>query len=119
MTPPNSRYSDPEARKEYMRDYMKTWGSTPERKRAKYSQYLKRTYGITVDRYEEMLTEQDGGCFLCGKTHPERRLHVDHCHDTGKVRGLLCSNCNSGLHTVEKMGIDSVAAYLARGDQRI
>tara|TARA_R110000803_G_scaffold27859_1_gene64844 strand:- start:1590 stop:2000 length:411 start_codon:yes stop_codon:yes gene_type:complete len=72
--------------------------------------HLKTRYGITPEQFEEMSI---GGCDLCGKVHASGGvLHVDHCHDTGRVRGVLCSACNSGLHTVEKMGIDAVAAYL-------
>jgi hypothetical protein len=55
-------------------------------------------YGIDVDDYKRMLEEQGGGCYLCGK-QPEgnRALDIDHDHETGKVRGLLCSNHNRGI----------------------
>lgn len=57
-----------------------------------------RMYGISVEDYERMLIEQDGGCYICGKK-PEnnRALDIDHDHVTGKVRGLLCSNHNRAL----------------------
>jgi hypothetical protein len=57
-----------------------------------------RMYGISVEDYERMLAEQDGGCHICGKK-PEgkRALDIDHDHTTGKVRGLLCSNHNRAL----------------------
>ena len=113
-----ANYKDPEARREYMREYMREWQNTPERKRAKRDQYLRRTYGITADRFDEILESQGFGCRLCGGVHASRHLHVDHCHETGKVRGVLCSNCNSGLHTVEKMGIEAVVEYLAGPDLR-
>lgn len=56
--------------------------------------HLKRRYGITAEDADRMLAEQDGLCDIC-----ERRpaVHVDHDHATGKVRGLLCFNCNAGL----------------------
>lgn len=60
---------------------------------------LFRKYGITKDQYNSMLAEQNGNCKIC-KTHYtkfKRDLHVDHCHQTGKVRGLLCVCCNTGL----------------------
>lgn len=72
---------------------------------------LKRQYGITLDQYNEMLEKQGGVCAMCGR--PEKsmikgkviNLAVDHCHETGRVRGLLCSNCNIGIgnlrHDVE------------------
>ena len=60
--------------------------------------HLLRKYGITLVEYEAMLTAQSGGCAICGRK-PEQQtryqnLHVDHCHDTGKVRGLLCDQHN-------------------------
>lgn len=59
--------------------------------------WLKK-YGITPAEYAEMLFLQDGTCKIC-KQPPkgDRRLCVDHDHDTGKVRGLLCNTCNAGL----------------------
>lgn len=59
---------------------------------------LKHKYGITVEQYDAMLARQKGKCGLCGKKpKPDKRLAVDHCHRTGKVRGLLCHCCNNGL----------------------
>lgn len=59
---------------------------------------LQATYGITLDEYNQMLEAQYGVCAVCLKPHhPERPLVVDHNHDTGEVRGLLCSECNTGL----------------------
>lgn len=55
-------------------------------------------YGLTVERYDAMLAEQGGVCAICHeKCKSGRRLSVDHEHDTGRVRGLLCGNCNQGL----------------------
>jgi tRNA(Ile)-lysidine synthase TilS/MesJ len=54
---------------------------------------LKNRYGITFEEFKEMLEKQDGKCLICGKK-PTTKLHVDHCHNTKKVRGLLCGNCN-------------------------
>lgn len=56
-------------------------------------------YGITSEDFDRMLAEQGGGCAICGATEHRngRRLHVDHCHSTGKVRGILCEGCNKGL----------------------
>ena len=62
---------------------------------ARASKY--RKYGITIDDYDRILKEQGGGCNICGRPPKKRRLHVDHNHITGKVRGLLCMKCNRGL----------------------
>lgn len=61
-------------------------------------QSLKR-YGITLDEYDLLLEKQNNCCAVC-KTHTDflkRRLSVDHCHKTGKIRGLLCGPCNMSL----------------------
>ena len=66
----------------------------------KYKSFIKRTYGITYDDYTKMLDQQSNACSICkSKISSTRtsRLFVDHCHTTGKVRGLLCSSCNHGL----------------------
>lgn len=67
--------------------------------------YLERTYGISLDDYTRMFEEQGGVCKLCKSTEYKKHsltvtvqaLSVDHCHATGKVRGLLCHNCNTAL----------------------
>jgi len=65
--------------------------------------YLLRTYGITLIDYKNMIEEQEGLCKICrteGWTmakHHKIKLVVDHCHASGKVRGLLCHNCNRAL----------------------
>lgn len=64
---------------------------------------LVRQYGITLDDYMHMHDEQGGVCKICGNSETLVRhgspkpLCVDHCHETGKVRGLLCHNCNTAL----------------------
>lgn len=61
---------------------------------------FKKQYGITLDDYNNMLDKQSGGCGICGSETAGVRtkyFSVDHCHSTGKVRGLLCMKCNRGL----------------------
>jgi len=62
---------------------------------------IKRIYGLSIERYNEMLTEQSCNCKICGKSHDPTlkrgRLYVDHCHKTGEIRGLLCGSCNSAI----------------------
>jgi hypothetical protein len=56
---------------------------------------LRRLYGIGPEQYAEMLEQQDHRCAICRHKHTtSRKLCVDHCHKTGRVRGLLCNNCN-------------------------
>jgi len=57
-------------------------------------------YGVSFDEYEAMLVAQEGRCAVCRSEHAGgrwKRLHVDHDHATGKVRGLLCHNCNLAI----------------------
>lgn len=56
----------------------------------------KRRYGVTDEEYQTLLIKQNGVCAICSKTCT-RQLALDHDHDTGKVRGLLCNSCNRGL----------------------
>lgn len=61
---------------------------------------LKKNFGITVEQYDAMLAGQGGGCAICRAKVSGgrgRRLHVDHDHVTGQIRGLLCHGCNTGL----------------------
>ena len=60
---------------------------------------LKCHYGITIEDYNKMLEIQNNKCKICNehKDSFKNLLSVDHCHKTGKVRGLLCHRCNSGL----------------------
>lgn len=68
----------------------------------KYKTFIKKFYGITYEQYEELLAQQNFGCAICGSSvsnnkRTSGKLFVDHCHTTGKVRGLLCSRCNHAL----------------------
>lgn len=64
---------------------------------ARRSVYFRR-YGITVEDYDRMLSSQDGLCGIClAPPGQGRRFAVDHDHKTGAVRGLLCTNCNTGI----------------------
>lgn len=64
---------------------------------------LRKKYGITIQDYLEILAQQGGVCALCANPPNEgKKLHVDHCHETGRVRGLLCHQCNWYLGKVDK-----------------
>ena len=69
----------------------------PSRHRDKH---LQRSYGITLDDYKQMITEQKNSCAICGTINPggkHKQWSVDHDHKTNKVRGLLCKSCNIAL----------------------
>jgi len=62
--------------------------------------HMKRAYGLDFKDYEKMLEAQNGVCAICSSPPPNNRktrLAIDHCHKTGKVRGLLCDKCNRSI----------------------
>lgn len=80
---------------------------------------LKYKYGLTEACYQELLEKQGGVCAICRRP-PEglgRKLAVDHCHSTGKVRGLLCSACNCGIGMLgdDRARVLAAAEYLKNG----
>lgn len=65
---------------------------------------LKSSYNISIEEYNILLTNKNNVCAICKKKEKRKnrsgkiyKLHVDHCHKTGKIRGLLCHNCNTGI----------------------
>lgn len=58
---------------------------------------LMKSYGITPEDFDKMLAEQDGVCAVCSGDGDGREWHVDHCHDSSRVRGILCGKCNMGI----------------------
>ncbi len=108
-----------EKRRAYMRKYHKVWRALPHIKaRKKYERFrylLRKSYGLSVQTYEAMSSAQGGLCAVCHeacKTYP--RLSVDHCHSSGRVRGLLCANCNVALGMLHEdpERIDALARYM-------
>src|SRR5579863_5460292 len=82
----------PETKEAYLqkrRDYRE---KKPYRKEQMRAWNLKAKYGLTPEDYDNMLAAQNGLCAIC--TKKPKTFHVDHDHDTGKVRGLLCQKCN-------------------------
>ncbi len=101
--------ANPELNRQRVREWQQ---ANPERVAAKHAEYradgrkslsnrkshLKRKYSLTLEEYEEMLAKQGGGCAICGRPpRPDISLHVDHDHETGRIRGLLCFRCNNAL----------------------
>lgn len=86
---------------------------------------LQKLYGLTPEDYQKMLAAQGGVCAICGKDEPTEhgrtgtkfRLGVDHCHDSGRVRGLLCQRCNRaiGLLDDDPALLQRAITYLSKG----
>lgn len=91
------------------------------RKREAHGRMVERTYGINEELYEKLYEYQEGHCALCHHTGKSKRLAVDHDHDTGEIRGLLCGPCNKLLGRIRDNvqyfanGIHYLACPPARG----
>lgn len=59
--------------------------------------YLRRKYNLQISDVQAMYLEQFGRCKICSEALPFDKVNVDHCHSSGKIRGLLCSSCNKML----------------------
>lgn len=96
--------------KEKQKEYMKKWWADNKERQQKYRKTadLKRSYGISLEQFNEMLVSQSALCAICHKpetqVHPKSglpyQLSVDHCHKTGNTRELLCNRCNRTLGMV-------------------
>ena len=116
-------YQNPTNRAKSLEGGRKRWKNiSPEQKRRKYDATNARhkimLYGITSEQINEMVSKQKGVCALCGKLPTNgrwKKLVVDHDHQTGKIRGLLCNPCNVGLgalgDTIES--IERAMSYLS------
>lgn len=95
---------------------LKKQARTDRQKLRRFELHLQQTYGITLAQYQEILARQSGVCAICESEHIGRgsRLHVDHCHKTGRVRGLLCGHCNTaiGLLKEDPKLFDAAVRYL-------
>jgi hypothetical protein len=88
-----------EANKQRIKDVSDVWREA-NRERLR-EQYRKRKYGLTNAEFAALVEEQGGVCAICGRPPSgegrEKELHIDHCHSSGAVRGLLCEHCNRGI----------------------
>ena len=118
----NCKYAEPQPLSNFYKDKKSKDGFTQKCKSCKseinnnYRLSNKRTkenikqvslmskYGITLEIFEQMLMNQNYRCLICDRHQSEfkRALCVDHCHETGQVRGLLCISCNHDIGHYEK-----------------
>jgi hypothetical protein len=114
-------YADPTVKKMYQAEYHR-------RNAVKLNTYVKRwrasirgvgyklknRYGISTDEYDALWIEQLGLCAICGDKLPGYQGQVDHCHLTGRVRGILCGPCNRGIGCLQDNPeiVDRASSYL-------
>jgi hypothetical protein len=101
-----NRLKNIEWRKKNPEKYLRSAAKYRNNNRTKIREYkLGVKYGVTLEEYAKMFQTQNGRCAICGKeeitinfgTKQVQALAVDHCHKTGKIRELLCQDCNQGL----------------------
>ena len=96
-------------------DYNKKWRLSNPEKAIGYR--VEKYYGITYKQYLNLLKDQNHKCAICRESDP---IHVDHCHETNSVRGILCGNCNRGLgcykDSIELM--ENAILYIKRYHER-
>jgi hypothetical protein len=125
------KYNATEKGKLYNRRHVKRWRKENPELRAiqmkkestmdkVYNQHkhLKAKFGMSIETYNQMFQDQNGTCAICNKHQTEltKRLSVDHCHKTDKIRQLLCSQCNTllGMSQDNEMVLQSAIAYLRK-----
>lgn len=112
---------------EYAREKAKAWRlANPERvkehrlknRQKNYRQEIVRKYGVDFNWFDEQFFIQKGLCLVCAKqligSNKQNKPHVDHCHATGKVRGILCNRCNTvlGLCMDDVLLLKNLSGYL-------
>jgi len=111
-----------ESRRAYTREWRREERKNfPERQRWRSLNY---NYGLTREQYEVMVTAQEGKCAICRVDKPGGKgkfFHVDHCHDSDRVRELLCHGCNTGLGAFKDDSelLRAAAAYLEKHQQAL
>jgi hypothetical protein len=97
------REKNPDKAKDYSARQNARYKAEPEKYRAYFRNHrIKKQYDLSETEYAALVVKQSGRCGICGKEpsgewHGDRMLNVDHNHETGAVRGLLCNQCNRAL----------------------
>jgi hypothetical protein len=95
----NKEYYEKNKEKKLLKEKIRREEHPEKVKEQKRRGHLKNTFNITIDDYNKIFADQNGYCAICRlhQSNFTKRLAVDHCHTTGKVRGLLCSKCNTAI----------------------
>jgi hypothetical protein len=104
------------ANPERYRAKLQDFAASGKKKVSDRKSHLKRKYGLTLETYEDLLASQRGGCAICGNPDAD---NVDHDHETGRVRGILCWDCNIAIGKFEddEDRLVAAATYLAANSE--
>ena len=91
----NKRHEKRKENLEHHKKVVSLWRKNNPEKQICYN--LKWKYGITLKEYKKMLASQLHSCACCRVSADDEKLFVDHCHETGEIRGLICKKCNSAI----------------------
>lgn len=106
-----------EANPDVRREISRRHNATPQAREARADRAYRRKYGITLAEFRSLVDSQDGLCAACGEREREEwagRFVLDHCHDTGAIRGALHRKCNliAGLTGDDPSALEALARYL-------
>ena len=103
---------NPERHKAKQREYTESGRKSVSNRKS----HLKRKYGLTLEDFDALLAAQGGGCAICGRPDAD---NVDHDHRTGRVRGILCFNCNVAIGHIadDEDRLAAAMKYLSRDDE--
>jgi hypothetical protein len=102
-------------------DQRQRWRTQSDEKRERHRlRSVERRYGLTPVEYDALLSAQNGVCGICGGPQTGKNWHVDHDHETGKVRGILCNGCNCALGNMrdDPKLLRAAADYLEKHGKR-
>lgn len=105
-----SRYcklcSNEKARRNHVENRAKGTDGWDKHREGYRDRYYKKYYGISLQEFEEKFLQQDCKCAICEVLldidEDSRKAHLDHCHESGKIRGILCVNCNQGIGSMKE-----------------
>lgn len=109
------------ANRDRVNAYTREWNArNPDKVKARNWKQKLRRYGLTQEQYDALMDRQGGMCAICScgfSDSVRRRINVDHCHRSGRVRGLLCNSCNLGLGLFAELAtvLGRAAEYLQAG----
>lgn len=108
--------ANPERHRKHTRESVARWRRRNPEKVAAQREIERLGYGLTSVELDDMRLAAAGACTICGKKYGNRNLYIDHDHATGRVRGLLCRECNLGLamFTDSPEKLRAAAVYLER-----